>query len=157
MLYLWLKLIHVLSSTILFGTGIGTASTMLYAHRTRNVDVIANMSRYVVMADWMFTATSGIVQPVTGLWMVYLAGYSLNLFWVVGAIIGYLIAAFCWFPVVYLQMKMRDYAIKAQRAKTKLPPIYYRYFRYWFALGWPAFISLLVVFYLMTVKPASLG
>jgi uncharacterized membrane protein len=154
MLYLWLKLIHILSSTILFGTGIGTASVMLYAHRTRDVKVIAEVSSYVVLADWIFTATSGVIQPITGLWIVYLVGYSFTNLWVWGAILGYLIAAFCWFPVVYLQMKMRDFAIKAQLENKKLPSIYYRYFRYWFVLGWPAFISLLMVFYLMTAKPS---
>lgn len=88
--------------------------------------------------------------------MVYLVGYSLTSFWILGSIIGYLIAAFCWFPVVYLQIKMRDFAVDAHQSHTPLPPLYFSYFRYWFCLGWPAFISLVVVFYLMTNKPAGL-
>jgi uncharacterized membrane protein len=155
MLYLWLKLIHIISSTILFGTGIGTACNMFLAHKTRDIYIIATTARYVVFADWVFTSTSGIIQPVTGFWMIYLAGYSLTSFWIWGAIIGYLIAALCWFPVVYLQNKMRDFAVQAFQEKTSLNPIYFRYFRYWFCLGWPAFISLMVVFYLMTFKPMS--
>jgi uncharacterized membrane protein len=62
MLYLWLKFIHVISSTILFGTGIGTACVMLYGHRTRDTHVIAAITRYVVFADWVFTAPSAAVQ-----------------------------------------------------------------------------------------------
>ncbi|MDR3503178.1 MAG: DUF2269 domain-containing protein [Legionella sp.] len=155
MLYFWLKFIHVLSSTILFGTGIGTACTMLYGHRTGNTQVIAATTRYVVLADWIFTGTSGFLQPLTGLWMVYLAGYAWSSLWVMGSIIGYAIAALCWFPVVYLQIKMRDFAVEAEENKTVLPPIYYRYFKYWFCLGWPAFISLIIVFYLMTNKPVG--
>ncbi len=155
MLYLWLKFIHIVSSTILFGTGIGTACTMLYGHQTKNTQVIAATTRYVVMADWIFTGTSGFLQPLTGLWMVYLVGYSWTSLWIMGSIIGYLIAACCWFPVVYLQIKMRDFAIEAEQNNTPLPPIYFRYFKYWFYLGWPAFISLIIVFYLMTNKPAS--
>lgn len=155
MLYLWLKLIHILSSTILFGTGIGTACNMLLAHKTRDTYIIATTARYVVLADWIFTSTSGIIQPLTGFWMVYLAGYSLTFFWVWGAAIGYLIAAFCWFPVVYLQIKMRDFAITADQNKTALSPLYFKYFKYWFCLGWPAFISLIIVFYLMTFKPMN--
>lgn len=153
MAYLWLKFIHIISSTLLFGTGIGTACTMLYGHRTKNIQVIAATTRYVVLADWLFTATSGIVQPLTGFWLVYLAGYSLQSVWIMGSVIGYLIAAFCWFPVVYLQIKMRDFANYAQQTHSSLPPMYYRYFNYWFCLGWPAFISLIIVFYLMTNKP----
>ena len=155
MLYLWLKFIHVISSTVLFGTGIGTACTMLYGHKTKNTQIIAATTRYVVMADWLFTGTSGFIQPLTGLWMVYLVGYSWTSLWIIGSIIGYLIAACCWFPVVYLQIKMRDFAAEAELNNTPLPPIYFRYFKYWFCLGWPAFISLMVVFYLMTNKPAS--
>lgn len=153
MLYLWLKFIHVISSTILFGTGIGTACVMLYAYNTRNITVIAATTRYVVLADWLFTASSGIIQPLTGFWMVHLAHYPWTTFWIMGSIIGYLIAAICWFPVVYLQIKMRDFAVQAQENETALPEVYFRYFKYWFLLGWPAFISLMVVFYLMTNKP----
>jgi len=153
MLYLWLKFLHVISSTILFGTGIGTACTMLYAHRTGKIPIIASTARYVVLADWVFTGTSGFIQPITGFWMVALAGYSWTSLWIAGSIIGYLIAAFCWFPVVYLQLKIRDVSTEAEQTSSPLPPIYYRYFRYWFCLGWPAFISLIAVFYLMTNKP----
>lgn len=153
MLYFWLKYIHILSSTILFGTGIGTACNMFFAHQTKDTYIIAAASRYVVFADWIFTTPSAMVQPITGLWMVYLAGYSLTSLWVLGAIIGYLIAAICWFPVVYLQMKMRDFALHAYQNNSALPPLYYRYFNYWFYLGWPAFVSLIIVFYLMTFKP----
>lgn len=155
MLYLWLKFIHVLSSTILFGTGIGTASVMVYAHSTKNPATIAAISRYVVLADWLFTGTSGFIQPLTGLWMVYLVGYPWSSLWIAGSIIGYLIAAFCWFPVVYLQIKLRDFANVAAQNNTPLPIQYYQYYRWWFALGWPAFISLTIVFYLMTNKPAT--
>lgn len=153
MLYLWLKFIHVISSTILFGTGIGTACTMVYGHRTKNIQTIAATTQYVVMADWIFTTSSGIIQPLTGLWMVHLAGYAWHSLWVMGSIVGYTIAACCWFPVVYLQIKMRDFARLAAETHTTLPATYFRYFKYWFVLGWPAFISLIVVFYLMTNKP----
>jgi uncharacterized membrane protein len=154
MLYLFLKFIHVVSSTILFGTGIGTASVMLYGHMTRDAKIIAAISRYVVAADWIFTASSAVVQLVTGLWLVYLAGYSFHLFWIYGALAGYVIAALCWLPVVYLQIRMRDLAIHASTNASRLPHRYFKYFRIWFCLGWPAFLSLIVVFYLMTVKPS---
>ncbi len=156
MLYLWLKFIHVISSTILFGTGIGTASVMLYGHLTRDTRIIAAISRYVVIADWVFTSPSAIVQLLTGLWMVHLAGYSFSLLWVWGGLIGYSIAAVCWIPVVYLQMKMHAFAEHAEKFRLPLPARYHQYFKYWFCLGWPAFISLVVVFYLMTNKPLGL-
>lgn len=152
-LYLWLKFIHILSSTILFGTGLGTACVMLYGHRTRQVNIIAAISRYVVFADWIFTTPSAIIQLATGLGMVYLAGYPFSLLWIWGALLGYTIAASCWLPVIYLQIKMRDFANNAMKTQSSLPQRYFDYFKYWFYLGWPAFISLIIVFYLMTNKP----
>ncbi|KTC99415.1 DUF2269 family protein [Legionella erythra] len=155
MLYFWLKYIHVLSSTILFGTGLGTASVMLYGHYTRNIPLMACINQYVVWVDWLFTGSSGFIQVVTGLWMVYLAGYSFTLFWIWGAIIGYTVTAICWFIVVYLQIKIKNITLEAARTSQPLPLSYYRYFKWWFVLGWPAFISLLIVFYLMVMKPIS--
>lgn len=152
-MYLWIKFVHVLSATILFGTGIGTACVMVYGHHSRQVNIIAAITRYVSFADCLFTAPSGAIQLVTGLWMVHLAGYSYSTLWIWGALVGYSIAAICWFIVVYLQIKMRDFALVAERTQTKLPKRYYQYYRYWFFLGWPAFISLIVVIYLMTNKP----
>ena len=153
MFYLILKFVHILSSAVLFGTGIGTASVMLYGHLSRNVQAMAVINRYVVLVDWMFTGSSGLLQPITGFWLVFLAGYSFTALWVWGAIVGYLIAAVCWFVVVYLQIKLRDITVTAANTNTPLPEKYYFYFRCWFWLGWPAFISLVIVFYLMVFKP----
>lgn len=156
MLYLWVKLVHVVSSTILFGTGLGTACNLYFANRTRDVYLIAKTAKYVVIVDWIFTGTSGIVQPITGLWMVYLYHYPLTTLWVYGSILGYFIAGICWIIVVYLQIKLRDLSAFALETNTPLSDQYHRYFRYWFLLGWPAFLSLMVVFYLMTNKPLHL-
>lgn len=153
MLYIWLKLIHILSSTILFGTGIGTASVMLYGYFQPNMEAKLAIYRYVALVDWFFTGISGLIQPITGLAMVYVAGYSLSMFWISISILGYLIAAFCWFGVVYFQLKIRDITANSIKHKKHLPAIYYQFFTYWFMVGWPAFISLIVVFYLMTAKP----
>jgi uncharacterized membrane protein len=38
--------------------------------------------------------------------------------------------------------------------KSALPAHYKRLFKLWFLLGWPAFIRLVIVFYLMVAKPA---
>ncbi|KTD78397.1 DUF2269 family protein [Legionella waltersii] len=153
MAYLWLKLVHIISSTILFGTGLGTATVMLYGYYSNNISAMAIINRYVVIVDWIFTGTSGAIQPISGLLMVYIAGYPLGSLWILGSILGYLIAAICWFVVVYLQIKLRDLSMVAVQTDSELPEMYHVYFKWWFILGWPAFISLIVVFYLMVMKP----
>ena len=154
MTYLVLKWLHILSSTVLFGTGIGSAYYMFFATRTRDPRVIAQVVRLVVIADWAFTTPAIIAQPLTGLWMVHIAGYPLSSRWIVMSIGLYLVAGAAWLPVVWMQMRMRTLAAQAVAAGTALPAAYDRMLRVWIALGVVAFGALVVVFWLMVTKPS---
>ena len=154
--YNWLKIIHVISSIVLFGTGLGTAIYMLLVNFQKDVELIAKATAQVVFIDFWFTGISGIVQPITGFAMVYLYKYPLFSFWIVGSVTGYLIAGICWFIVVWLQIRCRDLAIDAFNKNTPLPKSYHKCFKTWWILGIPAFISLMFVFYLMTNRPAGI-
>ncbi len=151
--YLWLKWLHILSSTVLFGTGLGTAFQMWSAHTRGDVRGIAVVARNVVLADWLFTLPAGVVQPVTGLMLAARAGIDLSTSWLVATYLLYALAFVCWVPVVVLQIRVRDLAAQAADANRPLPADYHRAMRLWFVLGWPAFIALLVVFLLMIAKP----
>ena len=152
--YVLVKWLHILSSTFLFGTGIGSAFYMLFTSLSRDVRATAVVVRHVVLADWLFTTPTIIIQPLTGFYLIHLAGYPLTSRWIMWTIALYLLAGACWLPVVWLQIKMRGFAQDAVKAGTELPPIYWRYLRYWVLLGIPAFFALVVVFYLMVAKPA---
>lgn len=156
MLYAWIKILHIISAAVLFGTGLGTAFYMFYVNQQKNVALIAKATAAVVVADWLFTATSGVIQAITGFILVYLKGYSLLSLWVLGSILGYVIAGICWLPVVWLQMRCRDLAFASSVDNTPLSTKYRRYFRIWSLLGIPAFLALIGVFYLMTNKPEQL-
>jgi uncharacterized membrane protein len=151
--YVTLKWLHVLSSTFLFGTGIGSAFYMLFANLSRDVRAIAVVSRIVVAADWLFTSTTIIVQPLTGYYLIRMAGFPMGSRWIAWSIALYLVAAACWLPVVWLQMRLRDLAVAAARDATALPAQYWRYFRVWVILGIPAFFAFVAIFYLMVGKP----
>ena len=151
--YLIIKWLHIVSSTLLFGTGIGSAFYMLFTSLSRDVRAIAVVSRHVVRADWLFTATTVVFQPLSGFYMAHLAGFPLNSRWIVWSVILYLVAGACWLPVVWLQIRMRDMAQASARDGIALPALYWRYLRIWAALGVPAFFALIIVFYLMTAKP----
>jgi uncharacterized membrane protein len=151
--YLIIKWLHILSATFLFGTGIGSAWYLLFATLSRDVRAIAVVARNVVRADWLFTATTMVAQPLTGYWMMRLAGYPLHSKWLAWSIALYIVAGLCWLPVVWLQMKLRDAAELAAREQAPLPPAYWRWFRWWVILGIPAFFAFVAVFYLMVAKP----
>ncbi|MRX07983.1 DUF2269 family protein [Pseudoduganella sp. FT25W] len=152
--YLAIKWLHILSATAMFGTGFGTAFYMFFTNRTRNVAAIAVVTRLVARADWWFTAPSVVIQPLSGLWMIHLAGFPFSSTWIVWSIALYLLAGACWLPVVWLQLRMRDMAQQAARAAAPLPARYWRYEKIWTALGVPAFVALLMVYWLMVHKPA---
>ena len=148
------KWLHILSSTLLFGTGLGTAFFMFFTNRSEDVRAIAVVTRYVVIADWLFTATTVVFQPLSGLMMMHLAGIPLTARWIWISFALYFVAGACWLPVVWIQMKLRTLARDAVgTGATTLPSEYWKYERIWVLLGIPAFISLVVVFYLMVAKP----
>jgi uncharacterized membrane protein len=152
--YLALKWVHIVSSTLLFGTGLGSAFYMFFASRTHDPRVVAVVVKYVVIADFLFTTPTMILQPASGLWLVYRAGFDFASTWLVWSIVLYLLAGACWLPVVWMQIRMRDMAAQAAAARAPLPDRYWRYLRIWVALGVVAFVALVLVFFLMVVKPA---
>jgi uncharacterized membrane protein len=154
-LYAWLKLLHILGAAILFGTGIGIAFFMLMAHRSRDVAAIADTARNVVIADLVFTASAAMAQPLTGIALAQVAGHSLTDLWIVVSVALYLFVGCCWLPVLWLQKRMRDLAVRAQQTGSPLPADYDRYFRTWFVLGWPAFIAMVGIFFLMITRPQT--
>ena len=152
--YLVVKWLHILSSTLLFGTGLGSAFYMFFTSLTRDARVVATVVRYVVIADYAFTTPTIILQPLTGLYLIHLAGFPLSSTWIAVSIALYFLAGAAWLPVVWMQIKMRDMAIAAAANGTELPQRYWAFLKWWVALGIVAFGALVVVFYLMVAKPA---
>jgi uncharacterized membrane protein len=151
--YLWLKYIHILSSTLLFGTGLGSAFYLLRAHLSRDIAAIAFATRNVVFADWAFTTPAVIIQPLTGIAMMQLGKFDFSQTWLWVSLVLYILTGLCWLPVVCLQIRLRDLAQHALQTGSDLPLLYHHYMRIWFWLGWPAFISVIIIFQLMVFKP----
>jgi uncharacterized membrane protein len=153
MTYTVVKWIHILSATILFGTGIGSAFYLFMANRERKIAAIHFAASHVVIADFLFTTAAVVVQLVTGLWLLHLTGYALTDRWVVWGLGLYLFAGICWVPVVWMQIKMRDMAKVALEEAAPLPAVYWRLDRWWMIAGALAFPAVAIVFYLMVAKP----
>jgi uncharacterized membrane protein len=152
--YVTVKWLHILSSTFLFGTGIGSAFYLLFASVSRDVRAIAVVTRTVVLADWLFTTTTAVLQPLTGFYLIRLAGFPVNSTWIRWSIILYVLALACWLPVVWIQIRMRAVARETVEKNVPLPMSYWRFFWTWVALGVPAFFAFVMVFYLMVAKPS---
>lgn len=152
MTYFELKALHILSMVLLFGTGLGSAFYKWMADRTGDLSHIAVTNRHVVLADWIFTTPCVLIQPLTGLWMVHMAGFSLASPWILASLSLFLLAGLCWLPVVWLQIDMRQMSDRAVALGEALPERYWRLARYWFWLGVPAFVAMVLVVVLMVFK-----
>jgi uncharacterized membrane protein len=126
---------------------------MYMAHRSRDAVTIAATARMVVIADAVFTLNAVIAQPVSGAALALSIGYSLWEPWIVLSLVLYVAVGLCWLPVVGIQLRLRELAAAAVRARAPLPPDYERLFRIWFALGVPAFLGVIIIFALMIFKP----
>jgi uncharacterized membrane protein len=153
--YALIKTLHIMSSVLLVGTGFGSAFYLFFANRSDDIRAQAVVARLVVRADWWFTTPTVIIQPATGFLMIYLAGIPLSSFWVMWGMAMYLVAGLCWLPVVWLQIQMEKMLRIAVAENQDVPERYWRFAKYWERLGYPAFIAMVWVFYLMTAKPNS--
>lgn len=154
-LYLTVKTLHILSSVLLVGTGFGTAFYLFFANRTGSIPAIAAVSKLVVRADLWFTTPAVVFQPLSGLWLAHAAGWQWTTPWVSLSIALYLLAGVCWLPVVWLQYEMAKMAATSHAAgDTALPARYWRFAQWWERLGYPAFLAMVGVYFLMVLKPA---
>jgi len=148
-----LKWAHVIGACVLIGTGAGIAFFMVMAHRSRDARLIAHVAGTVVIADFLFTASAVIVQPITGLLLARAIGWPLTEPWLLWSIGLYIVIGLFWLPVVWIQVRLRDLARAAAAADAPLPATYNRLYRIWFACGFPAFIAIVAIVWLMLERP----
>jgi len=150
--YLILKLIHILAAVVLTGTGAGIAFFMFMANRSNNPQVIYITSKHVILADWIFTAPAVITQIVSGIFLMNMQGYSFSSPWFYWVISLFIFIGICWLPVLKIQYKLRELAqlcVDSNQVTQEFKVL----MKTWILLGIPAFIAILVIFWLMIFKP----
>jgi uncharacterized membrane protein len=141
-----------LSATVLFGTGLGIA---FFFWSARRGDDQARLfaARATVRADFIFTLPAVILQPITGAALIAKGGFDAGQAWLVASYALYVVAGVCWVPVVWLQIRMKRMLEAKVAGRQFDESAFERLRRVWFLLGCPAFLGLIVVFWLMVTKP----
>lgn len=156
--FVFWKTAHILSATILFGTGFGTAFFCWFGYRSSlrsgEIGTLRSMLRLTVIADACFTAPAVVFQAVSGVVLMNLLGWSLVSEWSVTVWCLYIVIGACWLPVVGIQLRLSRESERAISVEA-LPPRFHRWFRWWFVLGVPAFTAVVIIFYLMVAKPLA--
>jgi uncharacterized membrane protein len=152
--YLLIKTVHVISAAVLFGTGAGIAFFMLMGQKSPSFEARRFSASATVRADFLFTLPAVVIQPVSGAWLIWQGGYDWADAWLLVTYGLYVIAGLCWIPVVIIQIKIKRMLQSREDGDKFDDARLSRLVRLWFALGWPAFGGLVVVFYLMVAKPS---
>ncbi len=150
--YLWIKLLHILSATVLFGTGLGTAFFMLRAYLSNDDAAMAVTTRNVVLADWLFTTPAVVIQLVSGIWLTSELNISFSSLWFIVVVGLYGFVGLCWLPVVWIQIRIKNLIANGAARDS-----YRGLMRLWIVLGVPAFTAVLLLFYLMVSKHGAYG
>lgn len=153
MSYLLLKWLHILSATVVFGTGLGIAFFQFMVWRSGEVAAIARVTRITVIADFVFTTPAVLLQLLSGLALMHVMSLPFSTWWIAAALVLFVFVGACWLPVVVIQMQLARIAAAAHSAGEPLPAGFHRRMWIWFALGWPAFLAMIGIFWLMVRKP----
>ena len=147
---------HIIGACVLLGTGAGIAFFMVMAQQVKDARVIAHVAGTVVIADWLFTASAVVLQPITGALLAMEIGWRLTEGWILLSLALYVFVGMLWLPVVWIQHRLRDLARTAAAAGEDLPAEYHRLYRIWFIAGFPAFAAVVVILWLMVTRPVGL-
>jgi uncharacterized membrane protein len=149
--YELVKVLHILGTVLIFGTGMGTAFFLLMAYRSRDLDAIRVTARHVVIADWLFTAPAVVIQPITGAVLMRMIGISFDSAWFAAVAALYILTGCCWIPVIFIQYRLRDLTREA-KTYDALPARFHLLMRWWMTLGVPAFSAVMMITVLMVAR-----
>jgi len=149
-----IKFVHVIAAAAMFGTWLGIAAFMHLARQSRNTSVVALTAAFAVSVEKIVMIAAVALQPLSGFALAWAIGVSpLDEFWIVLSLVLYAIVAAAWLAVLRIEMRIRDVTRQAALDAVPLPPDYYRLFRYYTFLVWPALAGMVGLFLLMVWQP----
>ena len=158
-LVLW-KTAHVLSATILLGTGLGIAFFCWFSYRNAlrigEIAVLRSALRWTVIADACFTAPAVLFQAISGVVLMKLMDWPAASPWAIAVWSLFVLTGACWLPVVAIQARLSREAARAA-SMAALPARFHWLFQWWLVLGVPAFSAVVVIVYLMVARPLAIS
>ena len=145
--------LHIISIIMLLGIGGGSAFYKFMADRSKNLALIVHTNKMVVLADWIFITPAVIIQPITGVMLANLMGYSFDTWWLLLSLNLYIFSLSLWLVAVWLQIWMKNMALNAEKEGKRLDRDYFLLVNYWIGLGVFSSLAMGWVFYLMVFKP----
>ncbi|MGA8615164.1 MAG: DUF2269 domain-containing protein [Xanthobacteraceae bacterium] len=152
-LILALKFAHMIAMAAMFGTWLGIALFMLFAHRSGNTSVVALTSVFVVRAEMWVMVGAVVLQPLIGFPLALAVGSSLSAYWIEGSVAIYAAVVLIWIGGLLIEMRVRRLSKDAALAKAPLPPSYRRLFWLWSVLTTAGLAGMIAIMALMVWQP----
>ena len=152
-----LRLLHVLSASVLFGTRLGGAFYLWRADRGGDMAVIGSVASNVVVAEALVITPAVIVQLGTGLALAQTLGLPLATPWLAGGLALFAAIGVVWVPLVWLELRIARLAAGQADGVGRGPAPWARHMRLWHALEWPVLALVIGIFALMVFRPAAAG
>jgi uncharacterized membrane protein len=94
------KLVHGLGTLLLFGSALGVAVWTWRARRTGDAGVYARNLQRPWLFVWLLMGIGLLSLPISGWWLVHMAGRSLGQTWLLGGALLYLLGCVIWLLLV---------------------------------------------------------
>lgn len=147
-----IRLLHVVSSALMFGVGVGAFWFMVTSVRSGDPAAIAVTIRNAVRAEWSIAVPVAVVQPTTGYLLMRQLGYPLDSPWFYAVAALYVAAGMCWVYLVKAELKLRSLT-RGHPAGAGLPAGFLSLYRRWTRLALASFAGVLAIFVLMVFRP----
>lgn len=124
MLYYSLKLLHIISATLLL-----TAIVYCYYlwKKILNPNDVVIASQRIQTQTWLVVIPSALFQLMTGFTMISLEHYDYSQLWVAGSVIGFIIVIGSWFSFVYFLLLSQQLVSTTQN--SGLADVKFKFFR----------------------------
>jgi uncharacterized membrane protein len=147
-----IRLLHIVTSALMFGVGVGAFWFMLTTVRSGSPPAIAVITRNAVRAEWFIAAPVAVIQPATGYLLMLELGYPLQSPWFYAVAALYIVAGMCWVYLIKAELRLR--AIAAAHSESRaLPDEFGALVRRWTGLALGSFAGVLAIFWLMVFRP----
>lgn len=159
MIYLVLKLIHVIAVVLFMGNIITGLFWKFHADGTRDPKVIAHTFDGIIRADRWFTIPGVIIIVAAGVFAALHAKLPiLGTGWIFWSIVLFIISGIAFSAkVAPLQVRIRNLALAGDKKGEMDWHLYHALSRLWEVWGFVALITPLAAVVLMVLKPALPG
>jgi uncharacterized membrane protein len=152
-LILALKFVHMIAVAVMFGTWLGIALFMVFAHRMGHASVVALISSFVVRVQTWVMASAVVLQPLIGFPLAVAIGASMSAYWLEVSVGIYAAVVLVWMGSLLIEMRIRRLSKDKAVAKEPLPSSYRRLFWMWSLLTVTGLGGMIAIMALMVWQP----